>query len=414
MSGGHGRREEILQAAAGVFATNGITTSIHQIAAASGILPGSLYHHFESKEAIVIELVTRYQAELDRIAESASSASLGPDATVEERIVGLATAIAECATRNRAAVVLTYFEPPTRSAEELSMLADIDPGSSTRQALVSVLDEARADGFLDPGVSAEPFAAFVWQEMVQAALRVYQPASTDARMPALKCSIMLHGLAARPFDGPRTTSALDAADEAMAGWATEPDPDEDPKRTAIVSAARAEFARRGYQATTMRDVAAAADVSPRSISRAVGSKEDLLVAAMRGYATHVLDGWERIRAVGASPLDTLDAMSWLYVNLLDRFSEERRIQFQSITNAPGSQVESNWAFPTQLRILRDVLGDGMRSGELTSRKAPIALLGSTVFSLLHVPSVILRDLGTEGAFALTRRAVLNGVARRDA
>jgi hypothetical protein len=107
-------------------------------------------------------------------------------------------------------------------------------------------------------------------------------------------------------------------------------------------------------------------------------------------------------------------MSWLYVNLLDRFSEERRIQFQSITNAPGSQVESNWAFPTQLRIVRDVLDEGMRSGELTSRKAPLALLGSTVFSLLHVPSVILRDLGTEGAFALTRRAVLNGVARRDA
>jgi hypothetical protein len=56
----------------------------------------------------------------------------------------------------------------------------------------------------------------------------------------------------------------------------------------------------------------------------------------------------------------------------------------------------------------------MRSGELTRRKAPLALLGSTVFSLLHVPGTILRDLGTEGAFALTRHAVLNGVARRDA
>jgi AcrR family transcriptional regulator len=414
MSGGHGRREEILQAAASVFATNGITTSIHQIAAASGILPGSLYHHFESKEAIVIELVTRYQAELDRIADDATSRSPGPSATVEQRIVGLATAIAECAAHNRAAVVLTYFEPPTRSAEELSILADLDPGSTTRQALAAVLDEAQADGFLDTQVSSDTLASYMWQEMAQAALRVYQPSSADARMPALKCSIMLHGLTARPFDGPGTTAALDAADEAMAGWATDPDPTEDPKRNAIVTAARAEFARRGYQATTMRDVAAAAHVSPRSISRAVGSKEELLVAAMRGYTAHVLDGWERIRAVGASPIDTLDAMSWLYVNLLDRFSEERRIQFQSITNAPGSPVESNWAFPTQLRILRHVLEDGTRSGELVSQKAPLALLGSTVFSLLHVPSTILRELGPEGAFALTRHAVLNGVARRDA
>jgi AcrR family transcriptional regulator len=59
-----GRRAEILETAARLFASSGLRTSLQQIAAACGILPGSLYHHFESKEAIVVELIERYRADL--------------------------------------------------------------------------------------------------------------------------------------------------------------------------------------------------------------------------------------------------------------------------------------------------------------------------------------------------------------
>ncbi len=40
---------------------------MREVAAASGILPGSLYHHFESKEAIAVELVEDFHAELVRV-----------------------------------------------------------------------------------------------------------------------------------------------------------------------------------------------------------------------------------------------------------------------------------------------------------------------------------------------------------
>ena len=53
------RRDEILDAAAEVFASSGVRASLKEIADASGILPGSLYHHFESKDAILVELVER-------------------------------------------------------------------------------------------------------------------------------------------------------------------------------------------------------------------------------------------------------------------------------------------------------------------------------------------------------------------
>src|SRR5437879_7311526 len=69
------RREEILETAAALFASSGVRTPLKEIAAAAGILPGSLYHHFESKEAIIVELVRRYQDDLARVAKEASTRS---------------------------------------------------------------------------------------------------------------------------------------------------------------------------------------------------------------------------------------------------------------------------------------------------------------------------------------------------
>ena len=52
-------KAQLLDAAATVFESAGIRASISDVAAACGVLTGSLYHHFESKEAIVIKLAER-------------------------------------------------------------------------------------------------------------------------------------------------------------------------------------------------------------------------------------------------------------------------------------------------------------------------------------------------------------------
>ena len=52
------RREEILAIAAEQFAERGVaSTTVRDIGSAAGILSGSLYHHFESKEQMVAELL---------------------------------------------------------------------------------------------------------------------------------------------------------------------------------------------------------------------------------------------------------------------------------------------------------------------------------------------------------------------
>ena len=59
------RRGELLAIAARLFAERGFkNTTVRDIADAAGILSGSLYHHFDSKEAMVDELLDSFQTAL--------------------------------------------------------------------------------------------------------------------------------------------------------------------------------------------------------------------------------------------------------------------------------------------------------------------------------------------------------------
>ncbi|MEJ1089828.1 TetR/AcrR family transcriptional regulator [Microbacterium sp. Mu-80] len=82
------RREEILGIAARLIAQRGYSaTTVRDIAEEAGILSGSLYHHFASKEAMIQEilhgfmdrLLTRY----DEIAANATDPRAGIDALIE-------------------------------------------------------------------------------------------------------------------------------------------------------------------------------------------------------------------------------------------------------------------------------------------------------------------------------------------
>ena len=62
---GADRRTEIVQIAGQLFAEKGfLATTIRDVADAAGILSGSLYHHFTSKEAMVEELLREYWTKL--------------------------------------------------------------------------------------------------------------------------------------------------------------------------------------------------------------------------------------------------------------------------------------------------------------------------------------------------------------
>ncbi|NHF62145.1 TetR/AcrR family transcriptional regulator [Microcella pacifica] len=59
------RRDELLAIAARLIATRGFSaTTVRDVADEAGILSGSLYHHFSSKEAILAELLKRFMTTL--------------------------------------------------------------------------------------------------------------------------------------------------------------------------------------------------------------------------------------------------------------------------------------------------------------------------------------------------------------
>src|ERR1700733_11556817 len=86
-SGRSERRADVMQTAAELFAQKGFrATTVREIAEAAGILSGSIYHHFDSKEAIGDEVLSGFLDEV--LADYRSAVSAGSDpADVLERIV---------------------------------------------------------------------------------------------------------------------------------------------------------------------------------------------------------------------------------------------------------------------------------------------------------------------------------------
>ncbi|WP_432842596.1 TetR/AcrR family transcriptional regulator [Dactylosporangium sp. CA-092794] len=83
MSEPRDRRQYILDVAAELFAARGIAaTTVREIAEHVGMLSGSLYHHFASKDAIVDEIVSSYLTDLQAGYRTAITANTEPRARI--------------------------------------------------------------------------------------------------------------------------------------------------------------------------------------------------------------------------------------------------------------------------------------------------------------------------------------------
>ncbi|MCX5138831.1 MULTISPECIES: TetR/AcrR family transcriptional regulator [unclassified Streptomyces] len=81
------RRAELLATAAGVFAAQGYNaTTVRRIADAAGMLAGSLYYHFDSKESMLDEILSAFLDELWACYDTVLAAGLGPRETLGELV----------------------------------------------------------------------------------------------------------------------------------------------------------------------------------------------------------------------------------------------------------------------------------------------------------------------------------------
>jgi AcrR family transcriptional regulator len=403
------RREQILETAAQLVGTRGARTSVQEIAKACGILPGSLYHHFESKEAILVELVRRYQADLDEIAGQAlEQAGAGEARSVREEVMCLARAIADCAVRHRAAFLQTLYEPAANASDELVALTR-RPHAAVDRAMLEILRAGRAGGLIRDEVDLALLADRICQAMLAVSLGLAPDLPGAHEMPTLKCRMLLDGLAAEaPRDADLDRSeAFAVAGKVIADW---DDDDEEGRAGRLRRAARREFGRRGFEATTIRDIAAAADMSPSMAHHIAGSKEELLASIMQTYTRTVAVSWDAVLAASGSPVEKLDALTWIDINVMDRFSDEFKIQMASLQQAPPSATDPGPAArPARLAAL---MAEGEAGGDLRVLGGSAELRAHGLLELMWISERIVRSAGPRAALALARATLLRGACTR--
>jgi AcrR family transcriptional regulator len=412
-SGEATRRTEILQTANSVIAASGLRTSLQQIADAAGILAGSLYHHFDSKEAILVELTRRYHADLDRIGETALKRLDEPDPRpISEQITELGCAIARCAVEHRAALQMSFFEGPSADPE-LMELTRRRP-AAIQAAMLQLLRAARWSSYIRPDLDLPTVADRICQSMLHVGLDVIRHKSSPDQVATVLCRIHLQGLASKE----RTDASLDrssafaAADAIVNGWGNGDD-EADEKAAHVRAVARAEFGRRGYEMTTIRDIASAAGLGTGTVYRIIGSKDELLMSIMLSFGHKVGGGWTDILRSDSTPVEKLDALSWLNINALYQFPDEFRIQLAWMRQTPPDIAEPGWSYSTRVRQMKSLLSEGIKSGEIRIDTPTVDLLARCVIGVQWIPENILRELGTRASLVHARDTVLRGVAIRE-
>ncbi len=115
ISAAHGvRRDEILNVAAICFAQQSYpATSMNDIAAAGGTSKARLYHYYESKEAILFDLLDRYTQKLlviiGQVQATAQRGGLDERATLHELVRAFLREYETSATRHAALLGSTQF-----------------------------------------------------------------------------------------------------------------------------------------------------------------------------------------------------------------------------------------------------------------------------------------------------------------
>ncbi|BDB45287.1 MULTISPECIES: TetR family transcriptional regulator KstR2 [Mycobacterium] len=164
------RRDELLELAAVMFAERGLrATTVRDIADGAGILSGSLYHHFASKEEMVDELLrgfldwlfTRYREIVDS------------EPNPLERLKGLFMASFE-AIEHRHAQVVIYQDEAQRLSSQPRFSYLEERNKQQRQMWLDVLHQGIEGGYFRTDLDVDLVYRFI-RDTTWVSVRWYQP-----------------------------------------------------------------------------------------------------------------------------------------------------------------------------------------------------------------------------------------------
>jgi AcrR family transcriptional regulator len=156
------RRADVLAAAADLFASRGYAaTTVREVAEAAGILGGSLYYHFDSKESMADEILSGFLTQMWADYDRVTGAGLGPAEIFRELIVSSF----RCIDQHRLAVMI-YQKETAHLAENPRFAYLLESRRKFREMWLTVLDQGVMDGVfradLDTGLVYRFIRDTVW------------------------------------------------------------------------------------------------------------------------------------------------------------------------------------------------------------------------------------------------------------
>ncbi len=187
------RRDELLQIAAELFADKGFkNTTVRDIADAAGILSGSLYHHFDSKESMVDEILSTFQAELF----ARYDAVLASDEDTRAKLEAAVRVSFEAIDQHRHEVAI--FQNEADYLLGFDRFAYLDQRQAqSREVWMTLLQEGVSTGVLRASLDLELVYRFI-RDTVWIAVRWYRPGGklSHHEIADQYLSILLDGIAA--------------------------------------------------------------------------------------------------------------------------------------------------------------------------------------------------------------------------
>ncbi|WP_409472681.1 TetR/AcrR family transcriptional regulator [Streptomyces sp. HC307] len=188
------RRRELLRTAAEVFAEQGYNaTTVRTIADQAGMLAGSLYYHFDSKESMLEEILHTFLDELWDGYDAVLEAGLGPRGTLQ----ALVTESFKEIDRHRAAVAIYQKESRQLAAQErFAFLAESQ--SKFEKAWLTTLERGVADRVFRDDLDVRLTYRFV-RDTVWVAASWYRPGGQHSPEEIARqyLSMVLDGIAVR-------------------------------------------------------------------------------------------------------------------------------------------------------------------------------------------------------------------------
>jgi len=164
------RRDELLELAAAMFAERGLrATTVRDIADSAGILSGSLYHHFKSKEQMVEEVLRDFLDWLFGRYQEIVESETDPRKCVE----GLFMASFEAIEDRHAQVVI--YQDEAKRLSSLPQFAFVDERNREQRTMwVNVLKQGVAEGCFSADLDVDLVYRFI-RDTTWVSVRWYQP-----------------------------------------------------------------------------------------------------------------------------------------------------------------------------------------------------------------------------------------------